>query len=328
MVKIMLKINPALYEYVITEFNTYWQPMTQEKIKHNIYNNETDNIQYLGTYFPRSYKEAYVILKDLILFFVKNNYFKHKNLNILDLGSGTGGQLFALLHIIEEEVNTPLNINIFSIDGNQNALDIQKQIYNDIFKHKKRHKIYLYTTLKEFKNNIDIYNFLTTFNNIDILLSFKFLSEMLRYDTNIWYSVLKAGNEILKPNGIICFNDVSMKIEIKDKSYEEFIPIYMNNNVKKYILEDNDSNTLKYIIPFCCANSIMKCPRKNCYSQFSIDVIYIDKNNNLGHYNSLVDYKIFLKNGEIFNNIQKQLKNHNCTDTCIYDKRQCLCIVK
>lgn len=32
MVKIMLKINPALYEYVITEFNTYWQPMTQEKI--------------------------------------------------------------------------------------------------------------------------------------------------------------------------------------------------------------------------------------------------------------------------------------------------------
>ena len=155
----------------------------------------------------------------------------HKNLNILDLGSGTGGQLFALLQIIEEEVNTPLNINIFSIDGNQNALDIQKQIYNDIFKHKKRHKIYLYTTLKEFKNSIDIYNFLTIFNNIDILLSFKFLSEMLRYDTNIWYSVLKAGNEILKPNGIICFNDVSMKIEIKDKSYEEFIPIYMNNNV-------------------------------------------------------------------------------------------------
>lgn len=85
-----------------------------------------------------------------------------------------------------------------------------------------------------------------------------------------------------------------MKIEIKDKSYEEFIPIYMNNNVKKYIL----------------------------------DVIYKDKNNNLGHYNSLVDYKIFLKNGEIFNNIQKQLKNHNYTDTCIYDKRQCLCIVK
>lgn len=320
----MNELNPTLYEYLITEFNTSWQPMAPEKIKCNLYNSERDNIQYLGTYFPRSYKEAYVILKNVIATLAKHNYFQ-KKINVLDLGSGTGGQLFALLQIIEEEVKEPLDIYIFSVDGNQSALNIQKKIYNDMYKHKMVHKIYLYPRPQKFKTSLDIYKFLAaSFYNIDILLSFKFLSEMLRYDINIWYATLKAGNKILKPNGIICFNDVSMKIEIKDQSHKEYIPIYMNNNVKKYISEDNNSNTLKYIIPFCCAKNIVKCPREDCYSQFAIDVSF-KKGSIPDHYSSLVDYKIFVQYGNLYDIFYDKVINNNCSETCTYDKRKCIC---
>lgn len=321
----MLNANPHLYKFILNEFNTFWQPLPYDKVKNNLHNNEQENIQYLGTYFPRSYKESYVILKNIVKLSIKLGY-HNKKLNIIDLGSGTGGQLFALLQILEEELEQPITINIFSIDGNKNALNIQNILFN-YMKAYSKHKIYLYTYIKEFKNSEDIYTFLSSFYDIDILLSFKFLSEMLMHDINIWYATLKACNHIIKPNGILCFNDVSMKIKIKNKSYEEFIPIYINHNIKKYLLEKDDFNTLEYLIPFCCSKHINHCPRENCYTQFKIDVQYINENNQVKTYTSNIDYKIFMQNGDLYDTIINKAVNHTCTNVCSYDRRDCLCLL-
>ena len=85
---------------------------------------KNDVLNYLGTYFPRSYAESYCIFSD----YFKNNseqFVNKTELSIFDFGCGTGGEIIGLLTAMSENCPDVKNARIVALDGNQHALQFQ-----------------------------------------------------------------------------------------------------------------------------------------------------------------------------------------------------------
>lgn len=326
----MLDINKQLYYYLIKELGAYYEQHTNE-VKSNLNNSPEDNKWYLGTYFPKSFKESYTIFSDILQFFNNYDIFNNNEINILDLGSGTGGQLFGLLHVLSNKINRNLKINIYSIDGNENALEIQKNIF-------KNYWIYRYTEQDikikfihyAFKNGDDIKKLLINNieeNSIDIFLSFKFLSEVLKNDNKVYRKTLKASENILKENGILILDDVCMPIATYGEMYEKFIPYTINENIKEYL---NSEHSLNLLLPLCCFYNAKQCKKSNCYAQCSIySNMIIDNNTYSKQVECKIMYNLFTKNGIMHENIQSFLQNVStiCLNFCAFkdNSKTCYC---
>lgn len=86
----MYNINFPLYKYILEELHaTYHEEYFD--VQYNLQNDEEKNKKYLGTYFPRSFKESYTIFEDIFTVLIDYGFFQNDTLNILDFGSGTGG---------------------------------------------------------------------------------------------------------------------------------------------------------------------------------------------------------------------------------------------
>lgn len=89
--------------------------------------NKKDVLNYLGTYFPRSYAEVYCIFHNY--FKQDENIFANKEeINIFDFGCGTGGEIIGLITIINETFPNIKKFNVTAFDGNQHALRLYEQI--------------------------------------------------------------------------------------------------------------------------------------------------------------------------------------------------------
>ena len=95
----------------------------------NIDDDKEKTLNYLGTYFPRSYAESYCIFSE---YFKSNNsdFADKEELSIFDFGSGTGGEIIGLLTVLEEQFPNLKKVWIVALDGNQNALRTYEKILN------------------------------------------------------------------------------------------------------------------------------------------------------------------------------------------------------
>ncbi len=329
----MINLNRPLYDYIIKNLGAYCKP-DKEKAKSNLENTPEENKQYLGTYSPKSFKESYVIFSDIFTVLKEYGFFNFKDeINILDLGSGTGAQMFGLLQVLEEKINSQLNINIYSIDGNMNALEIQHKIFSNFWKENfQKNKICWKYHHKAFNNGDEIASLVFKLcepSSMDIVLSFKFLSELLKYDNLAYEKTIKACERILKNDGILVFDDVTMEIKTLGQSEEQFIPYTLNKNITKYMQQPHQLNI---VAPLCCFYNKNKCKRDWCYSQCSTySYMLTDK----GKENILckIDYRLFIKNGNLYDNIVDKFLNKftdKCFKNCFFkqtlDFSDCYCI--
>lgn len=80
-----------------------------------------DVLNYLGTYFPRSYAESYCIFSHL--FQAHPTIFsKKEDLSVFDFGCGTGGEIIGLLDAITNDIPHIKSVNVKAFDGNLHAL--------------------------------------------------------------------------------------------------------------------------------------------------------------------------------------------------------------
>lgn len=230
-------------------------------------NSDFDKI-YLGTYFPRSYAEAYCIMGQLLN---NRNYMDaiahEQELNILDFCCGTGGEILGLISILQENLPNLKRINIDAFDANE------MYIYN------------IYHILEEIKERITIdvsinpqCIFVENEQHLDdivsatshqyhIILSFKALNEFIQGNTfpdnNIYKMVAEKFLPLLADNGILILSDLTNKY---DKG-NFFYPVKMNEGFN-YLMRANKA--YKSIFPFTCYHYEHKC--RGCYMQ---DVIYV-----------------------------------------------------
>lgn len=198
----------------------------------NIDDNKDNALNYLGTYFPRSFAESYCIFSE---YFKSNNsdFADKEELSIFDFGSGTGGEIIGLLTVLDEQFPNLKKVRIVALDGNQNALRLYEKVLSATQKQIKMHV----------ENNsapimIDDFYDLSILNNVlnknfDIIISFKAICEFVTKDQfeeqNAYEHIAKFLLPKLANNGLMLLVDVTTY----NNTSQDWLPMMMDKGLKE-----------------------------------------------------------------------------------------------
>ena len=191
---------------------------------------KNDVLNYLGTYFPRSYAESYCIFSE---FFKRNpDQFANKSeLSIFDFGCGTGGEIIGLMSAISEclpQINT---IHIVAMDGNLHSLRLFENIISE---YGSRSRLYLDhriipLTIDDFYD-LHIMNSVIS-DRFDIFMSFKAICEFVtkeRFEQqNAYAHIANTFLPRIKKDGIMVLADVSTYNNVS----QEWLPRMMDEGI-------------------------------------------------------------------------------------------------
>ena len=140
------------------------------------WNNE-DVLTYLGTYFPRSYVEAYGIISQYLA--TDSSLVGKDYVNLFDFGCGTGGEAIGAITALIEAMPNLKGINIFALDGNSFALRTFEKIL-DKFQTQTNVEITYTVILLTIDDFYDLSILDSVFNKqFDIVMSFKAICEFV-----------------------------------------------------------------------------------------------------------------------------------------------------
>ena len=257
---------------------------------------------YLGTYFPRSYAESFCIVNDLLQ---NEEYFSSikikTTISILDIGSGTGGNLVGLLYAFRRNIITLTDFRIIAIDGNTIALEYLKIII-DAFA--KEHELSIHLTIinKIVNSSSEIASILSdnTENTFDWIVSSKMVGEIIQFEgenLNSYYRLLEICLPKLLRTGILLLLDVTTKL-----SNMEYLPLLLNRQTNSYL---NKNQIFKTLSPICCGKYGNNCTT-DCFHQQTFRITHSTKRQDI----SKVAYRL-IGYSEFTNSILKKIKNGN-----------------
>ena len=178
----------------------------------NIDDNMEESLNYLGTYFPRSYAETYCIF---------SNYFQQhdsefadqEELSIFDFGCGSGGEIFGLVTALSEQRPKLKEIRIVAFDGNQNKL----RLYEKVLGRFQEETPFLIKN-RIIPDRIDDFYDMSIIESViaddfDIIISFKAICEFvtnLQFETkNPYLHFVQTFFPKLSKNGIMVIGDIT-----------------------------------------------------------------------------------------------------------------------
>jgi len=193
---------------------------------------KSDILNYLGTYFPRSYTESYCIFKA----YLENNlciFSKKKEISIFDFGCGTGGEIIGLLTILINLFPNLKKINIAALDGNQYALRLYEKVIEQFSQ-----QTSIDINSKPAPLKIEDFYDLTILDEVldkkfDIIISFKAICEFVTKEcfekNNPYEYIAKTFPKRLKDNGLILLVDVTSFNNVS----KEWLPEMMDKGLSK-----------------------------------------------------------------------------------------------
>lgn len=254
------------------------------KFNKNLNHHKEDVLIYLGTYFPRSFAETYSIFNNILQNDIIEKSNKEKEeINILDIGSGTGGNLSGLLLSLIENISQKININIVAIDGNKEALKFLEKIVFQI-----QLKYSLNISLKchyvAFETVNDLYDNSKQFfePNFDFIISSKMINEIITKDEESYFNYYRYFAKYLNNIGLLLMLDITTKIKVN------YMPILLNNQSNYFI--QNNKDGYKTLIPTSCSENESIC-KQDCFSNNIFFVTHSKKRND----KSKVAYRIIGK---------------------------------
>ena len=187
-------------------------------------------LNYLGTYFPRSYAESYCIFSN---FFITNpNRFADKEeISIFDFGSGTGGEIIGLLTALSQYCPGLNKAKIVALDGNIHALQLYDKVLQEF---QKRSRLQLENHSAHVR--IDDFYDLSILNNVikrkfDIIISFKAICEFVTKQQfeqeNAYMYIAKFLLPKLTPFGVVLLVDVTTY----NNTTQEWLPQMMDKGL-------------------------------------------------------------------------------------------------
>ena len=307
------RLPSFLDDLIFNQLNAEYSP-DFKRFEFNLDLTKDESKKYLGTYFPRSYAESFCIFDNIFenKFFL-NTIFKKKTLNILSVGCGTGGDLIGLLTVIEKYCNSNTTINIWAIDGNDNALKILTRIV-DVFKTTSKKKINLNILKLLINSETGNYNLKDEIKNLefDFITSFKMITEIISAGKgtadNSYFQFLKTFAPLLAETGLLVLLDVTTKQEHNNT----FNPILMNDQAKLALKELKKYKTL---LPLSCSMHESVCCAM-CFTQQQFVVSHSKRSNDI----SKVAYRIIANN-----EFAKQLSQPDTTAKYLIGKGNVCC---
>lgn len=192
--------------------------------------NKNDVLNYLGTYFPRSYAEAYCICCNFFTLY-SQNWKSKKEISVFDFGCGTGGEVFGLLKAINRCLPNVKQVKIIALDGNQYALRLFEKVANAYSTH-----VNIEIKYRVVPVEIDDFYDLSILDSIisekfDIIMSFKAICEFVtkeRFEQqNAYKYIAQSFLPKLKSDGIILFVDVTTYNNVS----QEWLPMMMDKGL-------------------------------------------------------------------------------------------------
>lgn len=301
-----LNVNmPEWLDFIIYDkYEAVYEPRPQDVV----YNPDQpyDFVKlYLGTYFPRSYAEAYSILLKLF----QNIKYKDaiqqvEEINILDFCCGTGGELVGMIIALQLLHPNLKRINIDAVDANPDAIRVLYHLAEDL-KGVDDIKIEFYIqpmclfveTEQDFEDFIHMLN-----RKYHYILSFKALNEFIQnksfWKENIYSKVSGYFLPLLLSNGALILSDVTTKL---DDIYL-FYPQLMNKGINEALRRNR---AYKSIVPHSCYYMEDKC--EGCYMQDVFTITHSRKQMD----RTKVAYRVIC-HADFANSIMDGIRHNNC----------------
>lgn len=193
---------------------------------------KNDILNYLGTYFPRSYAEAYCIYSELLK--SPNSPLKNKDtVRVFDFCCGTGGEIVGFLTALVENSKNIKNISIDALDGNADGLRLSETVIDEL---KKRINVGIEYNVIPHKiddfYDLDIVNIVMK-DSYDIIMTFKAICEFVTIDCfekqNPYQHIVDFFLPRLSDDGVMLLVDLSIKNNIS----QEWLPIQMDKGISK-----------------------------------------------------------------------------------------------
>lgn len=248
-----------LDEYLFQELGASYMPRN-ERFEYNLDLSDSDIKIYLGTYFPRSYSEMFCIADNL---FHNEKYLSSLKgeINILDIGCGTGGELIGLLTTINKYCPQKAKVNIYACDGNSRSMQYMHKIVNafalrfdyDISVYCDSHKVKTVSDLSSVKQNFTDIQF-------DYILCCKMGGELKSHGiiNDAYYQIVDKFSTLLKADGVFLVLDITTKNEKTGM----FLPQEMSAELNAFTSSHKEFCTL---IPKPCGE-IPNC-QEGCFMQ-------------------------------------------------------------
>ncbi len=212
--------------------------------------NRDDVRKYLGTYFPRSYAEAFCIFGD---FFSKekNVYENCQELSIFDFGCGTGGEIIGFATALSDCRPNIKTLIVKAIDGNQYALKCFEGVKNKFNEH---NVLQIESNPSAIK--IDDFYDLSVMDAIledsfDVVISFKavceFVTKQQFKEKNAYEHLAKFMIPRLKEGGVMLLVDITSKNSV----VQEWLPNLMDKGLRDAnapIIEKNLAHSETFVV--------------------------------------------------------------------------------
>lgn len=275
-----------LDRYLFFDLGAKYSP-NHSRFEYNLNLNTGEIKVYLGTYFPRSFVEVKSIFEE---FSQNSNYLslvgERTSVSILDLGCGTGGDLFGLLSFLEKYEPSLKSVKLLAIDGSQMALRFFEKIMVEFKKHSRLKIDYrIGPVFIESENDLNLVSDVLS-DKYDLILSCKAICEMLakrRIKNKAYKQTASMLSSKLTDKGIMLIEDVT----IKSPATEKFIPYMLNAELNEFVAENDEFAT---IYPTACKDKESKCIN-GCFFKKEIRVTHSAKNNDI----SKIIYRIIGK---------------------------------
>lgn len=275
-----------LDRYLFFDLGAKYSP-NHSRFEYNLNLNTGEIKVYLGTYFPRSFVEVKSIFEE---FSQNSNYLslvgERTSVSILDLGCGTGGDLFGLLSFLEKYEPSLKSVKLLAIDGSQMALRFFEKIMAEFKKHSRLKIDYrIGPVFIESENDLNLISDVLS-DKYYLILSCKAICEMLakrRIKNKAYKQTASMLSSKLTDKGIMLIEDVT----IKSPATEKFIPYMLNAELNEFVAENDEFAT---IYPTACKDKESKCIN-GCFFKKEIRVTHSAKNNDI----SKIIYRIIGK---------------------------------
>lgn len=255
-------LDEVLFDTLGARHEPDWQ-----RYEHNLDLNKDEIKVYLGTYFPRSYAEAFCILDALLGNDVYGAFWKHKTeASILDVGTGTGGNLVGILTALAKHCPNLTQVTVHAYDGNTLALDAARTVLAS-FASRASFDLHVALTEQRITSLDDLpavpcpsYNFITTFK-----MGGEIISRSGGMADEFYHRFLATYSGLLSDSGLMILLDVTTKPE-----HTAFLPQLMNEQVSRFVREHDGIATL---MPVPCHLYESHCSEP-CFTQQEFSVTH------------------------------------------------------
>ena len=251
---------------IFNEYNAIYEPRPEEVMLNAEQGYDFARL-YLGTYFPRSYAEAYYIWEKLL---TNQNYYQalyeYSELNILDFCCGMGGEILGIISILHEKLPNLRRIHIDAFDANSDYILILFHLSERLNENVDisvsiNPQCYYIETEQHLQDVVNYTNSL-----YHIILSCKALNEFVQHNffpnENAYGKIARTFLPCLENDGLLLLSDLTHRIQ-----GGAFYPQIMNDGINSLLRFDNSHKTL---YPYPCFFHEHHC--SGCYMQ---DIVYV-----------------------------------------------------